>query len=292
MIMYTTKEYLATDPWEAVINCVNAKYLTDLSAYTTELKTFESLGGTLTKIHVDPHRSIDPNNTQPEVTVEEYVYDRLDLGSFFVGPALKELSGFELPTSTFKVLDAIGELNGIKFTLNDFMHFQYDTYQKVYSLKANPKSLRFVGQVDFQFVNTTKQLLSNLGNQLELPKANAAPLGTVKGKLIGQYATSGFDFSSIRELIKDLKASSTWPSGKRLAAAISAVTTYPWTCTATAGDWNIAGEVRNGEALPTVIYNGIVLPRYSPRTDIQRVCVIRLGDLASNVSGYLLLHYN
>lgn len=290
--MYTTKDYLAVDPWTAVINRINEQYLTDLTPYTAELKTFESLGGVLTKITVDAHRSIDPYNTQPEVVREEYIYNRLDLSTFFKGPTIKQLTGFSLPTDSFKVLDAVAELNGIVFTLNDFVHVQYDEYLHTYTLKANPKSLRFVGELKFQLINTTKQLLANVGNKLELTGANARPLGTELGKVIAQYATSGFDFTNEREFIKTLSANSVWPSGRKLAAIISDVTGDPWVCSKYPVEWNMAGEVRDGEGAPVVVYNGIVLPRYSPRKDIQRVCVLRLGDLSTNVSGYLLLHYN
>lgn len=290
--MYTTKDYLAVDPWTAVINRINDVYLTQLMPYTAELKTFESLGGTLTKITVDAHRSIDPANTQPEVTREEYVYDRLDLATFFANPAVKQLGGFSLPTDTFKVLAKISELNDIVFTLNDFMHTRYDEYQHTYTLKANPKSLRFVGEVKFQLVNTTKQLLPNVGDRLELPLANARPLGSDVSKIVGQYATSGFDFTTEREFLISLHEGSTWPSGRKLATIMDNVTGYPWVCSTDPSEWNIAGEVRQGEATPLIVYNGPVMPRYTPRKGIQRVCVLRLGDLSTNVGGYLLLHYN
>lgn len=290
--MYSTKDYLAADPWTAVINRINEVYLTQLTPYTAELKSFESLGGTKTKIVVHAHRSIDPANTQPEVTREEYVYDRLDLATFFAQPGIKQLEGFSLPTDTFKVLAKLSELNNIIFTLNDFNHVRYDEYLHTYTLTANTKSLRFVGEVQFQLVNTTKQLLANVGDRLELPLANARPLGSDAAKIVAQFATSGYDFTSEREFLISMHPGSTWPSGRKLAAITEDVTGYPWVCSNEAVDWNIAGELREGEAAPVIVYNGIVMPRYTPRTDIQRVCVIRLGDLSTNVGGYLLLHYN
>ncbi len=288
--MYSTKDYLKAEPWAAVINRINEVYLTDLTPYTATLKSFLSLGGTLTQIEVDAHRSIDPYNTQPDVTRETYVYDRIDLGTFFTGS--KQLSGFALPTNTFKVLDAISELNDIVFTLNDFVHTQFDEYSYTYTLTANPKSLRFVGSVDFQLVNTTKQLLPNVGNKFELPNANARPLGSVIEKIVAQYLTSGFDFTSEREFIKNLSATSVWPSGRKLATILSDASGYEFTCGSTASGWNIAGEVISGEARLSVVYNGIVLPRYTPRIDIQHVCVLRLADLSTEIGGYLLIHYN
>lgn len=288
--MYSTKDYLKADPWTAVINRINEVYQTDLTPYTATLKTFTSLGGTRTQIEVDAHRSIDPNNTQPVVTRENYLYDRIDLSTFFVGT--KQLSGFALPTNTFKVLDAISELNDIVFTLNDFVHVRYDEYLKTYTLTANEKSLRFVGSVDFQLVNTTKQLLPNVGDRLELEQANARPLGSVISKVVAQYTTSGFDFTSDRDFIKQLSPSSVWPSGRKLAALLNDKTGYPFTCTVEPGEWNIAGEVVSGEARLSVLYNGVVLPRYSPRKDIRNVCVLLLGDLSTGLGGYLLLHYN
>lgn len=290
--MYSTKDYLKESPWQAIINRINEVYLTELNTYTSKLIDLESLGGTRTKVIIDSNRSIDEGNTMPVVTRDEYIYDRLDLSTFFSTPDTVQLSGFTLPTNTFKILDQLSELNDIKFTLNDFVHTQFDEYGRVYALKANSKSLRFVGEINFELINTTKQILGNLGNKLEFPSANDRPLGNVDDKIIGQYTTSGFDFTSEREFIKSLNDKSIWPSGRKLAALMQDITSYPWVCSTSDVEWNIAGKVEFGEARLDVIYNGIVLPRYSPRKDIQRVCVLRLNNLSDNVSGYLLLHYN
>lgn len=290
--MYSTKDYLKAEPWQAVINRINEVYLTELTTYTSKLVSIESLGGTRTKVVIEPNRSIDMGNTSPVVTRTEYFYDRLDLSEFFKESGVAQLTGFALPTNTFKVLDQISELNDIVFTLNDFVHIQFDEYRHTYTLKANPKSLRFVGEVRFELINTTKQLLTNVGNKVEFPTANERPLGNAGTKIIGQYTTGAFDFTKEREFIKELSSNSLWPSGRKLAAILQDVTGYPWVCSTTAYDWNIAGILTLGEARPEVLYNGIVMPRYSPRKDIQRVCVLKLGDLSNNVSGYLLIHYN
>lgn len=290
--MYSTKDYLKADPWQAVINRINGEYLTELTSYTTKLISIEDMGGTRTKIVVEPNRSIDEGNTMPLVTRTEYFYDRLDLAEFFDTPGVAQLTGFALPTNTFKVLDQIAAFNDIVFTLNDFVHIQFDEYLREYTLKANPKSLRFVGEVKFELINTLKQLLTNVGNRVEFPLANVSPLGTVNTKLVGQFTTGGFDFTRDREFIKTLGVESVWPSGRKLAAIMRDITGYPWVCSTSDVDWNIAGQVVLSEARAEVVYNGIVLPRYSLRKDIQRVCVLKLGVLSSNVGGYLLLHYN
>lgn len=290
--MYTTRDYLKADPWVAVINRINDVYLTEIEPSSTELVSIDSLGGTRTSVTIKTNISESPTNTMPPVERNTYEYDRIDLASFFIGDGVKDLEGFALPTSTFKVLDAVSELNDIVFTLNDFLHYQYDEYLHVYTLQANPKSLRFVGSLQFQLVNTTKQLIQNLGNKLEFPLANTWPLGTDGTKAAGQYLLSGFDFTDEREFIKNLNAQSVWPSGRKLAAILEAVSGYPWTCTSEKAEWNIAYENRLGNAVFNVVYNGVVLPRYTPRNNIQRVLVLRLGDLSSNVAGYLLIHYN
>lgn len=291
-MMLLTRDYLQATPWDALIARINDLYRTELEPFTTRLGSFESEGGTRTRITIVPKQVDSSTNTAPPIVHTEYTYDRLDLSTFFVGPALKQLSGLTLPTDTFKVLDAISELNDIVFTLNDFTHVQYDTYNEVLTLEANPKSLRFVGQVQFELVNTTKKLLANLGDKLEFPLANTWPLGTDGELIAGQYMVTGFDFTDEREFIKRLDKTAIWPSGRKLAAILEDVTGRPWVCSTEPSEWNIAYDVYQSEARFNVLYNGIVLPRYTPRTDIQRVLVLQLGDLSTNVNGYLLIHYN
>lgn len=289
--MLMTRDYLKADPWDALITRINDLYQIELQPYTTKLVELESLGDTRTRVVIGPNQSISDTNTAPPIERTEYFYDRLDLTSFFKG-GIKQLGGFQLPTDTFKIIEAIGEFNEIEFTLNDFMHVQYDAYGQTYTLTANPKSMRFVGSIQFQLINTTKRLLSSLGGVSELPDANSFPLGASGEKLIAQYMTSSFDFTEEREFLKTLDKDSIWPTGKKLAAILQDVTKRPWVCSATEDEWNIAFEAKNGEGRLEVVYNGIVLPRFSPRKDIRRVLVLRTSELCTNVDGYLLLHYN
>ena len=290
--MLMTRDYLQAAPWDALTARINDAYQTELEPYSTKLIELEALGRTYTRVVIGPNQVDSETNTAPPIERTEYFYERLDLATFFTGPAVKQLSGFTLPTDTFKILDAIGELNGIKFTLNDFLHVQYNAYGQTFVLEANPKSMRFVGSVQFQLVNTTKKMLSNLGIKREFPTANLGPLGTSGTKIAAQYTTSGFDFTDEREFIKSLDKNSVWPSGRKLAAILQDVTKRPWVCSNEEAEWNIAYEAINGEGRLEVMYNGIVLPRFSPRKDIQRVLVLRTSELSTNVDGYLLLHYN
>lgn len=291
--MISLRDYLKYDPWEAVIARINDEYQTELEAFSTKLASIEPMGGTLTKIVITPNQvTDDPLNTMPPIVRTTYTYDRIDLASFFLGGTVKALSGMTLPTNTFEVLEVVGEFNDIVFTLNDFMHYEYDEYDKIYTLTANEKSLRFVGSVRFKLVNTNKRLLDNLGPKIEFPDANDFPLGASGQKIVGQYQTCGYDFTVERDYLKSVSKVGVWPSGKKLAAIIGNVTGIGWVCTKDKADWNIAYQVTNNLGTVKVIYNGIVLPRYSPRTDILNVLVLQLGTLSNNVDGYLLLHYN
>lgn len=290
--MLITRDYLQAAPWDALIARINDAYQIELEPYSTKLIELESKGRTYTRVVIGPNQVDSDTNTAPPIERTEYFYERLDLANFFTGSPIKQLSGFTLPTDTFKILDAIGELNDIVFTLNDFLHVQYDAYGQTFTLEANPKSMRFVGSVQFQLVNTTKRMLSSLGSKREFPTANLGPLGTSGTKIAGQYVTSGFDFTEEREFIKSLDKNSIWPSGRKLAAILQNVTERPWVCSTEEAEWNIAYDDKNGEGRIEVMYNGIVLPRFSPRKDIQRVLVLRLSELSTNVDGYLLLHYN
>lgn len=291
--MLLTRDYLKTAPWDALIGAINNEYGTELQPYSTQLVSLTPIGDVHTQIVIKANQVEGLFNTAPPIERTVYTYDRLDLSTFFRSPGVRSLTGFTLPVDTFKVLDAIGEFNDIKFTLNDFMHFQYDSYEEVYTLTANPKSLRFVGSIRFKLVNTTKRNLSDVATIFEYPNANTWPLGNLDGsKISAQYVTAGYDFTSERDYIKTLKLNSVWPTGSKLAAIIADITGTNWVCSDSKVDWNIANSVINGLGEVKVIYNGRVLPRYSPRTDILNVVVLELGKMSSNVAGYLLLHYN
>lgn len=291
--MYLTRDYLKADPWDAVIARINEQYGTELQPYTTKLESFVPLGVTSTQVTIIPNQVEDEFNTAPPIERTEYVYDRLDLQTFFRSFGVKDLPGFTLPTNTSDVLAAIGEFNEIVFTLNDFVHVEYNTYNETFTLTANPKSLRFVGKIDFRLINTTRRALSDVSSQFEFPLANTWPLGNPDGaKISAQYVTAGYDFTSEREYLKVLTRASVWPTGRKLAAIVQDITGTPWVCSKDLVDWNLAFDADKGEGRIRVVYNGRVLPRYSPRTDISNVVVLELGIVSNNVAGYLLLHYN
>lgn len=292
--MLLTIDYLKVDPWDALIARVNSEYGTELQPYSTQLESITAGTGTSTTIVIVPNQADTETNTQPPITRTEYTYDRLDLSTFFKGTGVKDLGGFTLPTNTFDVVNAVGEFNGIVFTLNDFDHVVYDTYNRVYSLVANKDSLRFVGRLSFRLVSMSKRQLQNVSNKFEFPLANTWGLGNTSDgvKMTAQYLTSGYDFTQERDFLKNLDKQSSWPSGRKLAAVIGNVTGDPWVCKPTSADWNIAFDLYGGDGRVQLVYNGRVLPRYSPRKDILNVAVLQLSNFSTNVAGYLLLHYN
>lgn len=292
--MLLTRDYLKADPWDALIARVNNEYGTELQPYSTQLESITAGVGTSTTVVIIPNQADTDTNTQPPIVRTEYTYDRLDLSSFFKGTGVKDLNGFTLPTNTFDVVNAVGEFNDIVFTINDFEHAVYDTYNRVYSLAANKDSLRFVGRLNIRLINTTKRQLQNISNKFEFPLANTWGLGNMSdgAKMTAQYLTGGYDFTQEREFLKDLAKQSSWPSGRKLAAVIGNVTGDPWVCKPSNADWNIAFDVYGGDGRIQLVYNGRVLPRYSPRKDILNVAVLQLSNLSTNVAGYLLLHYN
>ncbi len=290
--MLLTRDYLQAKPWDALIARVNETYGTELEPYSTKLESIESLGGTRTKVVIIPNQSESDLNTAPPVTRTEYLIDRLDLATFFKTQGVKQLGGFTLPTNTFEILDALAELNQIVFTLNDFVHVQYDKYGETFTLKANPKSLRFVGEIQFQLVNTTKKLLSSLGTVREFPNGAPWPLGSNGTKGSAQYCTAGYDFTEHRDKLINVTKDSVWPTGRALAVILEQVTQRAWVCATDVSDFNICHNVRNGEARVEVFYNGIVLPRYTSRKDIANVLILQLSDLSNNISGFVQMHYN
>ena len=291
--MNITRSYLQAEPWDALIYRINEEYGTELQPFSTDLVSIEAIGPTRTKVVITTNQADTVDNTMPPVTRTEYFYDRLDLRSFFRVPGVQSLTGFNLPISTFDLVKRIGELNDIDFSLNDFKHIEYNDYEKTYILEANPDSYRFVGNIQFKFVNTTKRNLSVLGSKVEFPTANTWPMGvTGSGKMAAQYLTAGFDFTSERDLLINQTVGKTWPDGRKLAAMLRDVTKRGWICSNSPAPWNIANDVYQGEGRVKVFYNGRVLPRYSPRTDMLNVLVLELSNLSNNMEGYMLLHYN
>lgn len=292
--MYITADYLKTDPWTAVIEMINNEYGTELSPYTAHLVSLESLGGTKTKIKIRTNISTSPDNTMPVVELPEFIYyDRLDLGKFFKGGPLYVMDNVRLPLTTYDIMSLLDTKNDITFSCTDLVPAAFDTFNKAYQLNAAANSLRFVGSINFNFANSLKYDLTAPPLVTAFPKVNTWQLGNKGLKITGNYLFTGYDFTSYRDDIRPVKTNGGFANIQRLRGMIKTVTGQDWVVQDATTVNNLCHSIYEGGPRVRVVYNGVRDPAYTPRTDISYVMVLELSETrCSNVSGFLLLHYN
>lgn len=291
--MYITRDLLKMGSWEAIIDMINANYNFQLSPGVVKLKEMKSLGPKRTQIEIIPNRSTDPANLMPEITRTVFQYDRLNCTEFFRNTIAVEVIDLQLPISTLDILKQIGDRNEIWFDKDDFVHQTFDHFSKPgeadFIIEAGATSLRFVGFLKVRLKNTRKLDLNKFRGTYAYPTiANAL----VPPKLSADFYVTRYDFTSQRELLKDAPVGM-WYHPDLIAKAIKAVTGYDFVYGTTPAELSTTNRVTNGQALCKVLYNGACVPKWSRRTDIERVLVIELSDtFATGITGWLRLHYN
>lgn len=292
--MFMTRDYLKVDPWTAIIEMINNEYGSELYPNSTQLLSIESLGGLSTKITIKTNISKSKSNTMPEVELPEYfVYDRIDLKTLFKGGPQYVMSNTRLPLSTFQVAGLLDRKNDVTFSITDLVPDQFDRFATPYKLVALEESLRFVGEVSFSFENTLKYNLTASPTKLEFPTANTWQIGNDGTKITGNYLFTGYDFTKYRDDLIPEKAHSVYSNPNRLRGMIKTITGQDWVLDGNPANNNLCYEIAEGAPSAKVLYNGAVDPAYTSRTDISYVLVLALSSTrCSNVSGYLLIHYN
>lgn len=292
--MYITTEYLKVDPWTAVIDMINNEYGTELSPYSTHLVSIESLGGTKTKIKIRTNISTSPDNTMPVVELPEYLYyDRIALATLFKGGPNYEMGNIRMPTTSIEVTHLLTSRNDVVFSATDIVAKTYPRFDTTYTLSAKAESLRFVGDMEFSFVNTLKYNLSEHSMVTEYPKANTWQQGNDGTKITGNYLFTGYDFTEYRDDLRESKIGQMFYNSTRLRIIINRVTGQDWILSAEDVPNNLTNNIFEGELRTRIAYNGVCDPAYTTRTDMSYVMVLELSPtLCSNVSGFLLFHYN
>ena len=140
-----TLELLHKPPKEALVDIVNHHNDTTILAERVVFSNIQSLNGELTEVTI---KKVDPPplSTYRYKGQTSFTFHRLDLAVFFEGVVLEvELS---LPSDTLEVAQKLGERFGFVFDENDFVleSITQDNYQE-WTLKADPNSLRWVGEV-------------------------------------------------------------------------------------------------------------------------------------------------
>ena len=292
--MYITKDYLKVGSWQAIIDMINDKYNFQLYPGVVKLKAMVALGPKLTQVEIIPNRSSNPINLLPAITQTVFTYDRLDCTTFFRNTVAVNVTGLKLPITTFDILKQIADRNEIVFEVDDFIHQTFDHYSATgepdFVIKADAKSLRFVGQLKVRLINAPK---INLGTFTT--KVNEFPEVTVQPDLVkirGDYLLSRYDFTPYRDNLKDVPVGY-YNVPTQFLGPIYNVSGELFFSSDSPSSKNLTYDIDTGEKRCRVLYNGAPIPLWSNRTDCDRVLVLELSNvLCTDVIGFLRLHYN
>ncbi|ARV76830.1 virion structural protein [Pseudomonas phage Phabio] len=292
--MYMTRDYLKVDPWSAVIEMINNEYGVELNPSSTSLVSLESLGGTKTKLKLRVNWGKSPDDTQPKPELPEYFfYDRIDLATLFKGGPIYVMDNVRMPMSTFQIMGMLDKKNDVVFSYTDLVPDQFDRFDEPYKLVAGAQSLRFVGEIPFSFENTLRYDLSSIVLTTELPKANTWQFGNDGTKITGNYLFTAYDFTHYRDELIPAKSNHLFVDTNSLRGMIKHITKQDWILSGNPEDNNLCYSIYEGEKRVRVVYNGVIDPAFTSRTDMSYVMVLELSNtLCTNVSGFLLFHYN
>lgn len=290
--MFDVRDYLGTDPWNALIRMINDRAYVNLNPVTAKLVSLEAVAGPETRVTLDANRSTSDANIDaplPENLV--YLFERLDLSTFF-GTTVIDVSGVTLPITSAAIMDQLGERNGIVFDVGDFYQEEYTAFSTTITLRAHPNSLRWIGQLRINLINTVKQNLATLTTKVEFPNAVYYPDGDAN-KIQGSFYANCFTFDAYREQMKWLTLPGDHLQPAQLVDILRQVTGDPWVCQSTPAPYNVASRQLNGLPWYTVAYAGTPVARFTGRKDVSRLNVLKLdATLCTGVAGVLLLHYS
>ena len=281
--MYLTRDYLKQSGWVGICNLITNHASRTVVPGSTELLNFQLNNPKDVSITIKRNGS----------TVETYNYERLALSEFFRSTAVLGIPNIQLPLNTYQVMTEIGRVNGITFDLEDFEIESLTAYDHTYTIKAKPTSLRFYGEMQVRLLPNLIKDISGYTKVLQ-PDTYALPnVNTNPKKANGVYYVTGYDFTEHRELLKVIQVDKPKPPGKKLAAILEKVTGFKFTLSTDPKEKNLYMDTVLGIPTYRVVYNGVVLPRYTNRTDIENVLVLNLSPThCTDIVGHLLIHYN
>jgi hypothetical protein len=292
--MYITQDYLRVGSWQAVIDMINDKYNFQLQPGIVKLKALTALGPKRTQIEIIPNRSTNPINLMPAITETIFTYDRLNCTEFFRNTVAVNVSGLKLPITTLDILKQIGDRNEIVFETDDFVHQTFDHYsapaEPDFIIQADPHSLRFVGHLRVRLVNTTKINLSAItGVTLEFPEVSQRHDPNFHN---GDLLFSRYDFTQWREWLKDIPVG-LYHDPDRIAKSVQPNTGIHFNVGVQPAVFSLTHTLVEGEPHCKVLYNGAPTPRWTARTDCNRVLVVELNPaFSTQMDGYIRLHYD
>lgn len=289
--MYITRDYCKSSPWTAICDMINDACFTQINPGTARLLSMTALGATQTQIVIDVNISTSTDNTIPAVALDTYVYNRLDLATFFRQSTAYNIRDLPLPITTLSIAKLIGDDNAIVFDVADLVHETFTEYSPTQDIvvRAHPDSLRFVGELRVRLVNTLQRSISSLGTVLDFPDVN--PL-VDPSKLNGDYYTNGFDFTPMRQVLRSIPEG-LYSETRQLLTGMSKITGYRWLGLNSTVEHNIAHSLVDDAPACMVRYHGGPVPEWSNHTEYNYVLVLELNpEFCTDLVGHLRLHYN
>lgn len=288
--MLMTEELLKEKPWTAVCNMINNRFGYQLSPYTTKLISFNPVANNRVAIEIERKRSSRETNTVPVLENTSFTYKRLPLN--YLTAVVTEIDGLELPVTAQEALQHLVNDRHWVITSEDLIPLILSDYSEAYTIQANPESLRFYGSVRVTVNNSNRKDLAYY-SKFTFPNSNVLESRSDVSKFNGCYLITCYDFTEHREYLKTINRDTAYPDARRLGSLLNLVTGLEFVGSHIAEKYNITSKIDQGLALAEVVYNGLVIPKYSERKDTTHVLVIKLNPtFCTNVLGTLLIHYN
>lgn len=285
--MLDTIGLLNLTPRAALLELINSRNDVQLQDDYIALLEPTVVSGRETSVTLKVRKSFDPFAPIPFKGEATFVYNRLDLTTFFNG--VKINITMDLPTTTSAFLDILTAEYGYLFDTDDF----YEDIITVanahgYRLRATPRSLRWVGELVVNLMPRddlgAKTVVTDLGD-LGVVENQGRPFVTY----VKPYTDGLYYGSYLKTVKKGAVVNPTYLASilDTLYSDLSIGVGRTWTSTATPGPKNLHGA--------QVIYNGRVedvgaVP-YNPAA--TKVLIIQLSpQYCTDVSGQLTVFYN
>ena len=292
------EDYLHLPPFEGLVGAINTQYVFNLNANWT---TITRLVPDIDDPHrlfvtLQVHRSSSESNQDPVPPPLDFHYTRFDLATYVTPTQPFVVRDRTLPLSTADLVELLSEETGYRFTYDDFLPMQWDTptADGVYTVKAHPLSLRWVGE--FQFV--LDDVKASVSSKVQKTKLANAMQWAQDRRSPGPYQVMDIDFTNDRdELIWLTRGDQRLPTDK-LIEILRRNSRQSWQMSLAPSVFNLTWDVVTGDtgvAYPVynVLYNGPVRSQWTPVTDKRYVLVLGLSqELCLNLTGMVLLHYD
>lgn len=209
-------------------------------------------------------------------------YNRLNFTEMFTGPdgiqPLVVPVNFETVFTAWDVVPFINQYYGLMLEQRDVLEEPINRADWTFTLKANPESLGWIGEVPVQLVRGDALVAPNF------PEVTIAPYAyPYFNTKVGQGAIYSYPWR-FDSYAAELKAMGTKTDEVRLAQILKKVTADNWLVYRSPVDFNLKEAV--------VVYNGKNSRDLPTNPSVDNVMIIELSLYCINFGGRLYLHYN